>query len=125
MDTLGSRDVTEYFNTSKDDALAWPAVVHRNYPPIVEARMESTIKPFVQKALAINNLLIDILNDKLGMPRGTLAALHKPGEKSGCIARVIRAPPHVGPEEKTFLTAHTDYGSLVSSSSHGSASRSS
>ncbi|KAI0751878.1 Clavaminate synthase-like protein [Daedaleopsis nitida] len=112
MDSQGTRDVTEFVNVSRDDALAWPASVHRTYPSTINVRMESTVRPFVQKAVAINNTLIDVLNDKLGLPKGTLAAFHKVEEHSGCIARVIRAPPVVGVPEKLFLTAHTDYGSL-------------
>ena len=114
MDERGTRDVTEFVNVSKDDALAWPAIARRTYPSAVNARMECTIKPFVEKSLAINHFVIDILNDKLGLPKDTLAGFHKSEAHSGCTARVIRAPPYVGPEEKLFLTAHTDFGSLVS-----------
>ena len=114
MDERGTRDVTEFLNISKDDALAWPNPVHRTYPATVNARMESVVQPFVRKALTINHFLIDVLNDKLGLPKGTLAAFHQVQKHSGCIARVIRAPPYVGVDEKLFLTAHTDYGSLVS-----------
>lgn len=117
IDDKGARDVTEFLNIAKDDALAWPTSVHRTYPSTVNARMESTIKPFVQKSLSINHFLIDILNDRLGLPEGTLAAFHKAGEHSGCTARVIRAPPLVD-FDKVFLTAHTDYGSLVSNQPH-------
>ena len=114
QDDNGTRDVTEYINVSKDDALAWPAAVHRTYPSAVNARMDSTIKPFVQKSMEINHSLVNVLNDRLGLPKGTLAEFHKPQENSFCIARVIRAPPHPVLDEKQFLTAHTDYGSLVS-----------
>ncbi|PIL36349.1 hypothetical protein GSI_00037 [Ganoderma sinense ZZ0214-1] len=113
MDERGTRDVTEFVNVAKDDALAWPAIARRTYPATVNARMASTIRPFVDKSLAINHFLIDVLNDKLGLPRGVLAGFHRPEAHSGCTARVIRAPPHVGDEEKLFLTAHTDFGSLV------------
>ena len=100
---------------SKDDALAFPAVVHRTYPSSVVARMCSTIRPFVEKSVEINNTLINVLNAKLGLPEGTLAGLHRPEETSRCVARVIRAPPKQGPidEEKALLSAHTDFGSLV------------
>ena len=116
MDERGTPDVTEFINVAKDDALAWPEPVHRTYPSTVNARMEAVIKPFVQKSLAINNFLIDILNDQLGLPKGTLTDLHKVYEQSGCTARVIRSPPHEGLQTKLFLTAHTDFGSLVSRS---------
>ena len=111
-DQRGTLDVTEFVNIAKDDALAWPAPARRTYPSAVNARMESTIKPFVEKSLAVNKLLIDALNDKLGLPKGTFADLHKPEAFSGCTARVIRAPPLVEPE-KLVLSAHTDSGSLV------------
>lgn len=114
MDERGTRDVTEFFNVAKDDALAWPTPVRRTYPDVVKAHMESVYKPFVQKALTVNNSLIGVLNDKLGLPKGTLASFHKVQDHSGCFARVIRAPPYPVPDEKLFLAAHTDYGSLVS-----------
>ena len=117
LDERGNRDVTEFINVAKDDALAWPAVVYRTYPPTVAARMESTIKPFVEKLLAINHFLIDVLNDKLGLPKSNLAESHKVHEHTGCIARAICAicaPPRPVPGEKLFLSAHTDYGPLVS-----------
>ena len=117
-DAHGTRDVTEFINIAKDDALAWPTIVHRTYPATVNAYMESTLEPFVKKSLAVNHFLIDVLNDRLGLPKGTLAGFHKMYERSGCIARVIRAPPHPVPEEKQFLSAHTDYGSLVSNRTH-------
>ncbi|KAH9848649.1 Clavaminate synthase-like protein [Lenzites betulinus] len=113
MDNNGTRDITEFLNISKDDALAWPIPYHRTYPSTVERSMDSVVKPFVQKSLIINNFLIDVLNDKLGLPEGTLAGLHKPQESSGCTARCIRAPP-AKPEQlgKNLLSAHTDFGSL-------------
>ncbi len=114
MDDNGTRDVTEFLNISKDDALSWPTPFHRTYPSTVDAHMELTIKPFVQKSLTINHFLIDILNDKIGLPKGTLAAFHKAEEASGCTARCIRTPPHLEQSEKNFLNPHTDFGSLVS-----------
>ena len=62
----------------------------------------------------INNTLLDIFNDRLGLPEGTLRKLHDPNEVSGCSARFIRAPPQPQmPPEKILLSAHTDFGSLV------------
>ncbi|KAI0640625.1 Clavaminate synthase-like protein [Trametes meyenii] len=112
MDDKGTRDVIEFLNISKDDALAWPTPYHRTYPSTVNTRMESVIKPFVEKSLAINHFLIDVLNDKLGLPKGALANFHKVDKASGCTARCLRAPPEIDQERKTFLNAHTDFGSL-------------
>ncbi|PCH44297.1 Clavaminate synthase-like protein [Wolfiporia cocos MD-104 SS10] len=114
VDEKGNLDSTEFINVSKDDALAYPVTVHRNYPATVVARMETTIKPFVQKSLEVNGTLLSVLNDKLGLPERTLAHLHRNEERSGCVARVIRTPPkdEAFDEERALLSAHTDFGSL-------------
>ncbi|KAJ3552762.1 hypothetical protein NM688_g3980 [Phlebia brevispora] len=111
VDEKGAVDANESFNISKDDALAWPSKVHREYPSTVNAHMENTVKPFVQKAVEINGLIIDILNDKLGLPKGTLAAKHKLYEPSGGEARFIKTPAGID-DAKIALGAHTDFGSL-------------
>ena len=113
IDENGTRDTIEFINVSRDDALAWPQVVHRTYPSAVSAHMEATIRPFVEKAQAVNGTLLGVFNERLGLPRGALAGLHREGDHSSSLARCIRAPPH-GPDEKLFIPAHTDYGTLVS-----------
>ena len=60
VDETGALDTVEFINVAKDDALAWPNKVHREYPSTVNARMENTIKPFVQKSVDINTTLIEI-----------------------------------------------------------------
>ncbi|PSR76517.1 hypothetical protein PHLCEN_2v8420 [Hermanssonia centrifuga] len=115
IDDSGTPDTTEYLNISKDDALAWPEKVHREYPSTVNARMESTIKPFTQKSVEINNTLLDVLNDKLGFPKETLASKHPMWEPSSCESRCIKSHPGIGGVEgrKTTLGAHTDFVSLT------------
>ncbi|KAH9912923.1 uncharacterized protein BXZ73DRAFT_107158 [Epithele typhae] len=85
--SFGTRDVPEFVNISKDDTHAWPAVARRMYPSAVNAPMESIVTPFVKNSLAISNHLIGVLTDKLGLPAGTLASLHKVEGFSGCTAR--------------------------------------
>ncbi|KAJ7211614.1 Clavaminate synthase-like protein [Mycena pura] len=109
IDAAGTVDTAQFINVAKDDALAWPAQAHRAYPSAVNARMTCTIKPFVEKSLAINNTLLDVLNDKLGLPKGTLARLHPREDYSGSETRVLYSPPIVG---RQVLSAHTDFGSL-------------
>ena len=115
-DETGVLDTAEFINVSKDDALAWPEQVHRAYPPTVNARMASTIRPFVEKSLEINNALLVVLNAKLGLPEGTLVAKHALEEHSGSEARVIKSPPMPAGSapDKAALGSHTDFGSLVS-----------
>lgn len=77
--------------------------------------MEGTIRPFIEKSLAVNNTLLDIFNDRLGLPQGTLAKKHLREEPSGSESRCIKNPPKpAATESKTAIGAHTDFGSLVS-----------
>lgn len=114
-DETGALDTVEFINVAKDDALAWPGRVHREYPSTVNARMESTIKPFVQKSLEVNYVLLDVLSDRLGLPKGTLAKRHPLEEPSGSEARCIKNPPKPDgiSETQAAIGAHTDFGSLV------------
>lgn len=104
----------EFINVSKDDALAYPQVVYRTYPSTVNARMENTIAPFVRKGLEVTYVTLNIFNDKLGLPKGTLERLHDMEEHSGSETRCIRSPPTQVKEamKNPTLGAHTDFGSL-------------
>jgi hypothetical protein len=76
--------------------------------------MDSDIIPFVQRSLEINNMLIDVLNDKLGLPKGMLATKHAQHLHSQSQARAIKAPRNQHLDNvKISLGAHTDFGSLV------------
>ncbi|KAJ7452216.1 Clavaminate synthase-like protein [Mycena latifolia] len=110
INASGMLDTVEFLNVAKDDALAWPAQVHRSYPSTVDARMESTIAPFVTKSIAVNNTLLDVFNDKLGLPKGTLLRLHRQEEHSGCATRSTLSPPIA---DRQVISAHTDFGSLT------------
>lgn len=114
-DEEGSPDTIESINISRDDALSWPDVVHRTYPSTVNARMDSTIKPFIKKSVEINNTLLDAFNKKLGLPEGTLVSKHALEEHTSSEARCIKAPPnqHLS-NVKVSLDAHSDYGTIVS-----------
>ncbi|KAJ6595200.1 hypothetical protein DFH09DRAFT_1305877 [Mycena vulgaris] len=109
VDASGMKDTVQFINVAKDDALAWPAQARRSYPPTVNARMEPTITPFVEKSLAVNNTLLDIFNDKLGLPKGTLLKKHLRDEYSGSETRSTFSPPIV---DRQVIGAHTDFGSL-------------
>ncbi|OBZ65469.1 1-aminocyclopropane-1-carboxylate oxidase [Grifola frondosa] len=92
-DETGALDTVEFINVSKDDALGWPKPVHRVYPSTVNARMESTIIPFIRKSIDVNTTLLEIFNGLLGLPRN-------PPRPEGIS------------EKKAALGAHTDFGSL-------------
>lgn len=114
VDETGLKDTVEFINISKDDALAFPTPVHRTYPASVVERMEGTVRPFVEKSLAVNNTVLEVFNEKLGLPKGALLDLHRREEKSCSEARCIKNPPakEMSPERQA-LGAHTDFGSLV------------
>ncbi|KAG5640734.1 hypothetical protein DXG03_007372 [Asterophora parasitica] len=115
VDATGQLDTAEFINVAKDDALAYPTPVRRTYPSTVNARMESTIRPFIRRSLDINNTLLDVLNDRLGLPERTLLAKHDMEEWSGSESRVIKNPPpklREGEHPCVALGAHTDFGSL-------------
>lgn len=79
--------------------------------------MESTIQPFVRKSVEVNITLIEALNGKLGLPKGVLAERHTLEEPSGSEARCIKSPKNQEiSAEKAAIGAHTDFGSMVSSS---------
>lgn len=89
--------------------------MHRTYPSTVNARMENTIRPFTQKSMEVNLTLIDVLNDKLGLPQGELVKRHINQAVKGGESRCTKSPKHqVISEESAVLGAHTDFGSLVS-----------
>ncbi|KAH9065124.1 Clavaminate synthase-like protein [Lactarius deliciosus] len=113
-DATGALDSAEFINVSQDDALAFPTVVHRRYPCVVEERMDSAVRPFVRKSMEVNQTLIDVLNDRLGLPPGCLSKLHGPEEHSGseasCIKKTATSTPE--PPDRAVIGAHTDFGSL-------------
>jgi len=111
VDASGTKDITQFINIATDDALAWPVQARRSYPPTVNARMVSTIVPFVEKSLAVNNTLIDVFDAKLGLPNGTLSKLHPRREFSGSATRCTYSPPNLD-RQATAISAHTDFGSL-------------
>jgi len=109
VDATGTLDTAQFINIAKDDALAWPAKARRDYPSTVNARMPTTITPFVEKSLAVNNTLLEAFNDKLGLPKGALLKKHPREEFSGSETRCLFSPPIV---DRQVIGAHTDFGSL-------------
>jgi len=114
VDEAGTLDFVEFINVSKDDALAYPNPIHRTYPSTVNDHMKTTITPFVEESLRINNTILDVLNNMIGLPPGTIAQLHPRDEASGSETRCIKNPPKPnGFDPKlAVLGAHSDFGSL-------------
>ncbi|CAA7263551.1 unnamed protein product [Cyclocybe aegerita] len=103
-------NTVEFLNVAKDDALAWPKEARRAYPRTANTHMESIIGPFVCNSLEINNLLLEIFNEKLNLWLGTLMERRKMEELSGSETRVIRNPSTTNTNQA--IGSHTDFGSL-------------
>ena len=58
-------------------------------------------------------LLLNILKDKLGLPQGSLANLHRQQAASGDQVRWVKAPPQPADDRRTALGQHTDFGSVT------------
>ena len=70
--------------------------------------------PFIRKSVDINNALMAVFNDRLGLPEGTLARLHLDSESSCSESRCIKNPPaREQAPDRQAIGAHTDFGSLV------------
>ena len=74
--------------------------------------MVSTIVPFVRQSLEVNNTILEIFNDKLGLPAGSLLERHQMEEFSGSEARITKNGPTTN-TTKVAIGSHTDFGSLV------------
>ncbi|KAF7331002.1 1-aminocyclopropane-1-carboxylate oxidase [Mycena venus] len=112
VDATGQPDTVEFINIAKDDALAWPQQARRAYPSTVNARMPETVTPFVKKSVEVNDTLLQIFNDRLGLPLDALQKRHLLTEYSGSETRVIKNPPSPQSPLKVAIGAHTDFGSL-------------
>ncbi len=73
--------------------------------------MFSTIQPFVTKSVEINDTILAIFNEKLGLPEGSLAKKHSREEFSGSEARTTKNPAGYN-SDRMAIGAHTDFGSL-------------
>jgi hypothetical protein len=55
----------------------------------VNARTEFTIVPFVRQILEVSNIILEIFNDKLSLPAGSLLERHLMEEFSACNRRIM------------------------------------
>ncbi|KAF8167150.1 hypothetical protein B0H34DRAFT_680461 [Crassisporium funariophilum] len=111
VDATGELDTVEFINIAKDDAMAWPTQARRAYPNTVNARMNSAVIPFVRKALEVNNSILAIFNERLGLPSGSLLQRHPIEGLSGSECRITKNPPNLN-LTKQAIGSHTDFGSL-------------
>ena len=84
----------------------WPS-------PDVLTRNRPLLKSFMISAHSIVTLVLELLNDHLALPQGTLPNLHRLNGVSGDQVRFIKAPPQPANDRRTALGEHTDFGSVT------------
>ncbi|GAM85977.1 hypothetical protein ANO11243_039870 [Dothideomycetidae sp. 11243] len=103
-------DVNELFEISKDDIFE----VSDPLPaPDVLTQPRPLIKSWMQQCHAIVTLILDLLNDRLGLPPGILASMHRLHARSADQLRWVLAPPQPSDDRKTAMGEHTDFGSVT------------
>lgn len=86
------------------DQLPAPEVLHQS---------RDLTESFMQGSHAIVSLILNILNDKISLPKGTLSNLHRLQAVSGDQVRFIKAPQQPFDDRRTALGQHTDFGSVT------------
>lgn len=81
--------------------------------PDVLQNSRQKLGTFMKGSHTIVSLILQVLNDKLALPKDTLANLHRRQEISGDQVRFIKAPPQPVDDRRTALGQHTDFGSVT------------
>src|SRR5436190_799204 len=81
--------------------------------PSVLERDRSIFQAMMRKSHSISALILEHINNNLGLPKGTLNSLHNIDSPSGDLVRLIKAPPQPSTDRGITLPAHTDYGSIT------------
>jgi isopenicillin N synthase-like dioxygenase len=68
---------------------------------------------FMRTSHSIITLILDLLNESLGLPQSTLTNLHRLHAISGDQVRFVKAPPQPVDDRRTALGEHTDFGSVT------------
>lgn len=112
VDSKGTKDRNEFYNTSKDDHLG---ISERLPAPQIlqEDASRALLKSYMQRSHAIVTLILGQLNTKLGLPPQTLQSLHRLRGVSGDQVRWVRSPPQPMDDRKMALGEHTDFGSVT------------
>ncbi|KAL2796350.1 hypothetical protein BJX66DRAFT_324082 [Aspergillus keveii] len=110
VDRQGNLDRNEFYNVSKDDIMG----ISEPLPaPDVIRNNRKTLMSFMRTSHSIVTLILDLLNESLGLPQSTLTNLHSLHAISGDQVRFVKAPPQPVDDRRTALGEHTDFGSVT------------
>lgn len=77
------------------------------------------VRTFIEASDNVNRTLLDLMSDRLELPRDVLRSKHTLTQPSPSESRLIRNPPKKMTSEQVAIGAHTDFGSLVSKFNDG------
>lgn len=106
----GQPDRCEFFNVGQDD-IRGNVPCRANPKPVQDNR--ETLISFLENASPILFLIFSILEARLGLSKGTIAALHREDQPSGTVIRMIPYPPQSPQDHGSSLLSHTDYGTIT------------
>ncbi|KAJ5980592.1 hypothetical protein N7481_007890 [Penicillium waksmanii] len=110
VDKDGNLDRNEFYNVSKDDIMG----ISEQLPaPDILHNSRAKLSSFMKGSHTIVSLILQVLNDKLALPKDSLANLHRLQEVGGDQVRFIKAPPQPIDDRRTALGQHTDFGSVT------------
>ncbi|EJT97461.1 1-aminocyclopropane-1-carboxylate oxidase [Dacryopinax primogenitus] len=110
MDSKGTPERHENYTIKKDDIvgnctpLAAPQLIKDNFP---------LLRSFVLNAQKQGILMLQLLNESLQLPPGSLENMHRLHALSGDHVRFIRAPARGEGNSDQTAAEHTDFGSLT------------
>ncbi|KAL3459163.1 hypothetical protein BJX64DRAFT_291561 [Aspergillus heterothallicus] len=110
VDRQGNLDRNEFYNVSKDDIMGISKPLPA--PRIIEDNRKA-LDSFIKSSHSIVTLILNLLNESLGLPDSTLANIHRLGAVSGDQVRFVKAPPQPVDDRRTALGEHTDFGSVT------------
>lgn len=76
-------------------------------------RSRPVFQSMMRTSHSIASLLLELINDNLGLPKNTLNNMHRIDLPSGDAVRLIKSPPQPENDRRTALAEHTDYGSIT------------
>ncbi|KAK4580039.1 hypothetical protein LTR86_000241 [Recurvomyces mirabilis] len=112
-DTTGTPDTAEFFNVSKNDMIVDDDKMRRPWPPVVMQNKPLFAK-YSRASHATGLMILDILADKLGVPREEIRSRHVLEDYAGDHIRFTRGPPRKSLEMPEIQTpSHTDFGTIT------------
>jgi isopenicillin N synthase-like dioxygenase len=81
--------------------------------PDLLQQSRSLLKSFILNAHSVVSLVLNLLDEHLELPPGTLANMHRLNAVSGDQVRFVKAPPQPVDDRRVALGQHTDFGSVT------------